>query len=196
MEHYYNDPCFGEHWFSFQEVYSSWINNIENGGSIVEVGCWRGKSISYLAVELINSQKNIKLYAVDTWLGSSEHQQHPLVKQNKLFEDYLNNIKRVSHVITSIRKESVLAAKDFEDNSIDAVFIDGCHEPECVTEDINAWYPKVKINGILAGHDWHNAGIKSGFYNSIISKLYTSNEINKLLKQHESQDVFEFFKKK
>lgn len=194
IEHFYNNPCFGEHWFSYQQLYSSWIVKIPENGVIVEVGCWRGKSISYLAVELINSNKNINLYAVDTWAGSPEHQNHPLVQNNTLYENYLNNIKPVSHVINNIRKESVEAAKQFEDNSIDAVFIDACHSPECVKEDIDAWYPKVKVGGVLAGHDWHSPDVQSGFYASIIPKIY--NNLNTNMRIDSAEDIFEFRKTK
>ena len=35
--------------------------------------------------EIINSEKKIKFDAVDTWLGSSEHQKNPSVKNKTLY---------------------------------------------------------------------------------------------------------------
>ena len=52
------------------------------------------------------------------------------------------------------------ASKKFEDNSLDFVFIDACHEYECVKEDIIHWLPKIAPNGILAGHDADWEGVQ------------------------------------
>ena len=36
------------------------------------------------------------------------------------------------------------------------IFLDADHSYEAATLDIEAWLPKVKKNGILAGHDYIN----------------------------------------
>ena len=46
------------------------------------------------------------------------------------------------------------ALKDFNDNSLDFVFIDGNHTFEYVVEDIAQWSKKVKVGGIVSGHDY------------------------------------------
>jgi predicted O-methyltransferase YrrM len=66
----------------------------------------------------------------------------------------MTNIFPLLGAVTPIRMASVNAAKLFPDNSIDIVFIDACHEYECVKEDINAWLPKIKKGGIISGHDY------------------------------------------
>lgn len=44
-------------------------------------------------------------------------------------------------------------AKDFTDKSFDLVYIDADHSYQNVSNDITAWLPKVKPNGVLCGHD-------------------------------------------
>lgn len=53
-----------------------------------------------------------------------------------------------------IFKFSMDAVKDFDDNSLDFVYIDANHDYEYVTEDIVEWSKKVKSGGIIAGDDY------------------------------------------
>jgi hypothetical protein len=157
MEHIYQNPWFGENWFTYPKLYSSFVKNLPNGSKIVEVGSWKGKSVAYLGVEIVNSGKDIKVDAVDTWMGSPEspdHLQDAYVKTNTLYSLFLTNIAPLAHVIKPIRMTSVDAAKLYEDNSLDVVFIDAGHTYEAVKSDVAAWLPKVKVGGILAGHDY------------------------------------------
>jgi len=66
MNHIYTQPQFGENWFTYPNLYSRFVQILKDGSTIVEVGSWKGKSTAYLAVEIINSGKNIELHAVDT----------------------------------------------------------------------------------------------------------------------------------
>ncbi|HKJ23652.1 MAG TPA: class I SAM-dependent methyltransferase [Myxococcota bacterium] len=61
-------------------------------------------------------------------------------------------------------------AKEFDDASLDLVFIDADHSEEGVRSDLAAWMPKVRPGGIVAGHDYarrHHPGVKpavDGFF--------------------------------
>jgi len=46
------------------------------------------------------------------------------------------------------------AVKDFKNESIDFVYIDGNHGFKFVTEDICEWSKKVRKGGVIAGHDY------------------------------------------
>jgi cephalosporin hydroxylase len=161
MEHIFYQAQFGENWFTYPNLYSRFVKELSNGSKIVEVGCWKGKSIAYLAVEIINSGKDIKVDAIDTWKGTPDedvHQKDKYVIEDKLYELFLSNIAPVSSVINPIRMSSVEAAKLYEDESIDVVFIDAGHTYEDVKADILAWYPKVKKGGYVSGHDYPWSG--------------------------------------
>lgn len=162
MNHIYQEERFGENWFGYEELYSYFIDQVPVNGTIVEVGCWKGKSIAYLGVEAVNSNKNIGIYAVDTWLGSNiyEHNSDQSVQNNTLYELFQSNISTIPN-ITPIRLPSVEASKQFEDLSIDAIFIDANHEYEFVRDDIAAWFPKLKKGGLIGGHDY-DGGSNSG----------------------------------
>ena len=155
MKHIFQNNNFGENWFTYPKLYTDFVNLAADNSKIVEVGCWKGKSAAYMAVEIINSKKKIDFYCVDTWEGSEEHHLDQYVQNNSLYELFLSNIEPVKHIIKQIRKTSIEASKDFEDNSLDIVFIDANHSYEAVKEDILHWMPKIKKNGIMAGHDYH-----------------------------------------
>jgi hypothetical protein len=42
------------------------------------------------------------------------------------------------------------------DETIDFIYIDGDHTYEAVAADIAGWWPKLKVGGILAGHDYND----------------------------------------
>lgn len=48
------------------------------------------------------------------------------------------------------------AAKWVADNSLDFVFIDANHQYEFVKQDLALWVPKVRLGGIVSGHDYYH----------------------------------------
>lgn len=51
-------------------------------------------------------------------------------------------------------KSSIEASKDFEDNYFDFIYIDAWHSYESVKEDLNHWWPKLKVGGLMCGDDY------------------------------------------
>lgn len=154
-KHIYQGPEFGENWFSYPNLYNEMVQQFPSGSKFVEVGSWKGKSSAYMAVEIANSGKGIDFYCVDTWEGSIEHKMNDNYKLDELYDTFINNMKPLEGHYIPLRMTSLEAVTKFEDNSLDFVFIDASHEYEDVKKDIEAWLPKVKTNGILAGHDYY-----------------------------------------
>ena len=133
------------------------IKHFPTNSHFVEVGSWKGRSAAFMAVEINNSGKSIKFDCVDTWEGSKTedaHQNDSYVKNGLLYEKFLSNTEVVKHIITPKRGDSIQMSMTYEDDSLDFVFIDGDHRYEFVKADIEAWVPKVKIGGIVSGHDY------------------------------------------
>lgn len=123
---------------------------------MVEVGSFEG--ISTLLFSLFVDT----VYSVDCY----DYKVPPsgrIQEMDKMFEDaeklFIARTKDVKNII-KIRKSSVEAAKDFEDMSLDAVYIDAEHDFESVRADIKAWRPKLKFGGVLSGHDFYLPYIK------------------------------------
>mgnify|MGYP003679361736 FL=1 len=179
MEHFYQNI---QGWFTFPNFYSTIAEKfqpeVQDRYHIVEVGSWLGKSACYMAVELINNgnSDNVIFDCVDTWEGSIEHinedgliefdwvevdrygniekEEHYVITSDELYEKFLEIIEPVRHIINPIRMKSVDAAKLYDDGSLDLVFIDAGHTFEDVVADIEAWLPKVRPYGFIAGHDY------------------------------------------
>jgi hypothetical protein len=141
-------------------LYDIILLNLPENFCFVELGVWKGRSLSYFTVEAINKNKKGEIVAIDHWLGSEEHLKggkfyEPLLEQeNGLFEHFLDNIQPIKNNVRVIRKTSSDAAFDFEDNSIDAIFIDASHDYQNVKSDLEIWFPKVKKDGMFSGHDY------------------------------------------
>lgn len=145
------------------DLYKNTVSRYKKG-VIVEVGVWMGRSLSFI-IPICKSNSS-KIYAVDTWTGSTK-EVGPMVKwaydimesSGSLFfyECFLNNIRNISgsDCVIPILGRSLDASKRFKDGSVDMVFIDADHEYGAVKEDLEAWWPKVKIGGALGGHDYH-----------------------------------------
>lgn len=151
MEHFYLNI---QGYFNFQLLYSEIVSKLPSGSRFVEVGSWLGMSCCYLGVEIINSGKDIKLDCVDTWEGSVELENEPEIKNGTLYKNFLINIEPLRRIIKPIKLPSIEASKMYEDNSIDAVYIDADHTRPHIEQDLKHWYPKVKPGGILSGHDY------------------------------------------
>lgn len=142
MEHFYKTiPGF----FTFPDFYS-WLANqmpLDRPSRGVEVGVALGQSVAYLAVELINRGAPCTLDLVDQYTEGTA----PVIA-------YLSPVKQI---IGDLHKGmSWDAAANYKDQSLDFVFIDAGHTYNDVKKDIDAWLPKIKIGGIIAGHDFCN----------------------------------------
>jgi predicted O-methyltransferase YrrM len=61
--------------------------------------------------------------------------------------------------VVQYREPSVIAARRFDDRSLDFVYVDGDHTFEGVTADIRAWLPKIRSGGVIAGDDFSWDGV-------------------------------------
>lgn len=122
----------------------------ENGvRKMVEIGCAYGISTK------IWRDSGILVYGVDPYVSGYDNDdgQSATDACNDARSQFLNNVVD-NETIFHIEKISKEAVKDFEDNSLDFVYIDGCHKYESVKNDILTWLPKVKSGMFLGGDDY------------------------------------------
>lgn len=124
-----------------------------------KVGYEIGVSNGFTFEKILKKCPDIEWHGVDPWVVCEEYNVRP---KNKGKWDHEGNYKTVQKIAKKYpgraythRMTSVEAAKEVEDRSIDIIFIDGLHTYEGVKDDLEAWVPKIKIGGIISGHDYN-----------------------------------------
>lgn len=118
-----------------------------------KLGCEVGVERARFSKILCKANPDLKLYGVDPWQFSTDYRQH--VSQERLDEFFQETRERMEPFdFQIIRDFSTKAARRFNDNVLDFVYIDAMHDYKSVKEDIAAWHPKVKKGGIISGHDY------------------------------------------
>lgn len=129
-------------------------------GAVVEIGSYLGRSTSYLALGARASKRG-KIFAVDHFLGSPEHQpgkQHQeevLIKDGTLYKQFMANLKfhGLDEQVIPISAPSPDAARQWDGRPIRLLFIDGEHSYEATRSDFQAWESFVEREGVIVFHD-------------------------------------------
>lgn len=124
-------------------------NNCKIG---IEIGSYKGQ---YAKILLDNWQGH--LYMVDVWRKMDESEYVDASNQenpSKIISEVFENLKEYENRTTLIRTDSHLAKNLFPDEFFDFIYIDANHRCEYVKNDLIDWYPKLKVGGIFAGHDY------------------------------------------
>jgi hypothetical protein len=137
----------------------------ENGTLLgAEVGVYEGKH----AELMLTMHSGLTLFCVDMWeLWGVKNIQYPdtTAQIRSKMQDIKNATAKHNQAEKRLQPfgnraqirmmESMDAAKEIDDGSLDFVYIDGDHSFEGVTRDMQLWYPKINSGGLLAGHDYN-----------------------------------------
>lgn len=113
----------------------------------VEIGVFDG----YYSEVLVQNIPNVELLSIDSWGGMS----HDKGSMGDTYKRAMDRLAPYHENVTIVKKDSVKASEEIEDGSLDFVFLDACHCYDCVKKDIEAWVPKVRVGGIVSGHDYY-----------------------------------------
>lgn len=146
--------------YNYEEFYERIANWLRPYSIVVEIGTFWGRSIAHLSTMLKQLNKKTSIYAIDPYNEWTPN----FIPCN--VPTYQMNVRNFKHIgvedVNLIPMLSAHAARHFNDDSIDFVYIDGNHTQEAVQCDLTLYYPKVRRGGIIAGHDYTDAypGVK------------------------------------
>ena len=116
----------------------------------IEIGSYAGES----AEMFINSGAFRRLYCIDPWEMNYDPTDctgdSGLLEAEKAFDARFKD----NPLVMKIKQKSEEAASMFHNESIDFIYIDGNHQYAFVKRDLELYVPKIKLRGIIAGHDY------------------------------------------
>tara|TARA_Y100000114_G_C11681190_1_gene288669 strand:+ start:211 stop:837 length:627 start_codon:yes stop_codon:yes gene_type:complete len=173
-------------WFNYAESYDIIVDQIPDDGKILEIGSFMGRSTHYLATALYNADKqNVKIYALDTFKGSSEHVNLKMPKD--FFSVFKENLKffigRDMVIPMQSRSDDQETIEKFEDEFFNYIMVDGAHEYEAVKKDIINWWPKLKSDGAMLGDDFTLESVSMATHESFKSLNSTYLGVNQSTEQ-------------
>ncbi|NIW78425.1 MAG: hypothetical protein GWN16_02750, partial [Calditrichae bacterium] len=107
-----------------------------------EIGVYRGAN----AKNILKQVPDTKLYLIDVW--------DPQVKKMNRYYKQVKEIMQPYNVEV-MRMPSMQAVTQFEDCSLDFIYIDAAHDFDNVMLDLIYWVPKVKVGGMICGDDYN-----------------------------------------
>lgn len=114
-----------------------------------EIGTETGKYAEIICQQI----PNLNLTCVDAWLAYKGYRE--AINQQEVDKLYNQAIKRLKpYGVKIIKGLSMDVVTQFENESLDFVYIDANHTYEHVMADVTEWSKKVRQGGIVAGHDY------------------------------------------
>mmetsp|Transcript_73055 Transcript_73055/g.171723 ORF Transcript_73055/g.171723 Transcript_73055/m.171723 type:complete len:243 (-) Transcript_73055:20-748(-) len=125
--------------------------------NFVEIGVCYGTHVDHL----LSHTDNVVVYGVDPYVSFYDPNDFVAVSGDqahfdKIHDNVMHFLSRWSEVgrYHHKRMRSWDASQDFPENSLDVVFVDGDHRYRAVLTDIEDWWPKLRINGLMLGDDY------------------------------------------
>jgi predicted O-methyltransferase YrrM len=124
------------------------------GCRMAEIGSWLGTGSTQVFIRELRDIPDAQLLCVDTWRGSGNVTKHrEIATRYDVLGTFRRNVQPGAHLVCELQRDSVEAADEIADASLDLVFIDADHSYAGVRRDIAAWRVKLRPGGILCGHD-------------------------------------------
>lgn len=137
-------------YYTMKKVMQTLLGLLEGKKNVVmgELGCFTGESTRILAKYAEEAEG--RLIVIDWFKGSKIRKKQ--VVESGFKEEFLKNMRGLKY--TLMEMESGEAAAKIPDEFFDWFWIDADHRYSKVKRDIKLWYPKVKKEGVFAGHDY------------------------------------------
>lgn len=116
----------------------------------LEIGCDEGETAEFMLMQV----PNLTLHVVDPYEDYLDWNGNYLGQRNTMFEYVKHRFAPYQDRFILHRGISDEKVTDFEDESLDYIFIDGLHTYEQVLIDCENYYSKLKDGGLFSGHDF------------------------------------------
>jgi|26BtaG_2_1085354.scaffolds.fasta_scaffold03081_2 predicted O-methyltransferase YrrM len=125
----------------------------------IEIGVGSGSN----AMEMLQAMPRALFWFVDSYnIENPTFQENGRKYSEEEREGFIANIKEKLNDgrATLIIEDSAIASLRFPDKYFDYIYIDAEHDYDSVRRDIRSWYPKLKVGGLIGGHDVGVGGVR------------------------------------
>lgn len=130
---------------------------------------------------LLDNNPNVKLFCIDPWKA---YQRVTQEAQDGYLKKCVDKLSVYGERVSIMRMTSMEAFLQIPDDSLDFVYLDGCHEFDHIMMDLIMWSRKVRYGGIVSGHDYYNfyqsgviSAVNTYTYSHGISQWYVTREL-------------------
>lgn len=117
-----------------------------------EIGVWRGAFSAQFCKAGLHMRCVDPWVSYPAWLDTKNHHPDAPTFMAQAYADAQDRLRGLKATI--VRQFSAEAAESVPDGSLDFVYIDANHVYAAVIEDLTLWASKVRVGGIVAGHDY------------------------------------------
>lgn len=122
-----------------------------------KVGAEIGVAEGMHAEVICRNNPGVKLHCVDIWEAYPGYSEY--ADPDDCFTQAKDRLN--AYDVSFHKKFSMDVVKEFSDNSLDFVYIDAAHDFKSVADDICEWSRKVRVGGIVFGHDYKRSNSRS-----------------------------------
>lgn len=186
-------------------IYEDIVKSLPDNAHIVEIGTYLGQSATRMA-ELLKqyNRSDVKFDSIDIFylqhysiVLRDDFDENTMTGVPPQFKKYVQDLQNLGIIILDICKhplhqlglidyvnyiciDSHYAHKLYDDESLDFVWLDANHEYPYVFHELNTMWKKIKPNGILAGDDYNDIGVKTAVDNFLKENEVTEFKYNEL----------------
>ena len=128
------------------------IKLMPKNGIVAELGVDKGN----FSEIILKNNKPRELHLIDIW----DSYNYSKEKYNLVTNKFNDAIKQKEIFIN--KKLSTIAAKDYQDEFFDWIYIDTDHSYKTTLEELYAWKSKIKKDGFILGHDYISGSLIEG----------------------------------
>ena len=117
---------------------------------MLEIGSYMGES----AMMFASTNLFYEIHCVEPFQGEENYNDWQGYDWEVIENEFKTNTRFFDNIVLH-KDYSYNIIDDLEDKSFDFIYIDGNHEQHEVERDITMCLPKLKKDGVIAGHDYH-----------------------------------------